>query len=294
MLALAALLVIVCPAPASAAAPSVDGLWDGPGGRVELKTAKGAVEGRLTAASKDVALAPGAVVFQGTVVEDTLSGQVQLGFVAPGCGPKAGTAFSMLLATKTGKLTGSVVAKAPCAKAVRSTLWTRVPEQTAAARAVALEEPPMPPDFMLYDAPAPTAADAERAAMEEGMALSQAGQHEQARRVFLTVTQRQPGRGEAYNGVGVTYALRNDWEAAIEWYKKGLEAQPGFGDLYFNLACAYAQTSRPALSLRYLKLAAVKGFAQPEVLEDPDLEPVAKAPEFAEIRRLMGSVPARR
>jgi tetratricopeptide (TPR) repeat protein len=230
-------------------------------------------------------------VFRGTLVEDTLSGQVHLGFVAPGCGAKAPTAFSLLLLTKSGKLTGSVVAKAPCAKAVRSTLWTRVVEPTPAARTVALEEPPMPPDFMMYDAPEPAGGDPERAAMEEAFSLSQAGQHEQARRLFLEVTKRRPGRGEAYNGVGMTYALRNDWDSAIEWYKRGLENQPGFGDLYFNLACAYAQSSRTPLGLRYLKLAAVKGFAQPEMLDDPDLEPLRTAPEFDEIRRLMASVP---
>jgi hypothetical protein len=125
------------------------------------------------------------------------------------------------------------------------------------------------------------------ALLVEGLGLARVGQYEAARAKFLKATTLQPNRGEAYNGVGMTYAMRNDYEAAIDWYKMGLENAPGFSDLYFNLACAYSQLGKKPMALRYLRLAAVKGFGQAEHLEDPDLAPLKGEPEWAEIEGLM-------
>lgn len=274
-----------------AAPPSAEGTWDGPGGRLELRKAADGVEGVLAAPAKDSALAAGTVVFKGSLVEDTLSGQLRLGAAVPACGAVENTGFVLLLLTRSGKLSGTFAAKEPCAKKVRSVVWVKAPPAAAAAPDAALDLPPMPPDF--FDEVPPLAPiDPERETMERAQGFMGAGQHERARKLLLEVVQRQPARGEAYNGVGVTFALRNDWSSAIDWYKKGLEHQPGFGDLYFNLACAFAQSGKKPLALRYLRLAAVKGFAQPELLDDPDLTPIRAEPEFKEIKRLMAETPA--
>ena len=86
--------------------------------------------------------------------------------------------------------------------------------------------------------------------LHQGAALMQEGRFEAARKEFKKAVDVAPARGEAYNGVGVTFAMRQDYDAAIDWYKKGLEAAPGFGDLYYNLACAYSRQDKASMAVR--------------------------------------------
>ncbi len=317
------------PKPGARTVPVLAGFWETPAGRLQVKVeAGGAVVGTLDSVRPGIPLERGMVMLRGSFVDDNLSGEARLGLVATPCGAVDKQAFVMLLLTKSGKLTGSFGTKEGCAVGVRSVLFTRSPDQTAsiAAPPPPIASPPVPPDAELFlmpdwggEAPsAPVAAAAEPAApaptpqttadraplpkeaakrvrgpierlLEEGLELAQSGQYEAARERFTKAAEQQPNRGEAYNGVGMTYAMRNDYELALEWYKRGLENAPGFPDLYFNMACAYAQQGKKALALRYLKLSASKGFAQPEMLEDPDLAGLKSEPEWAAILKLMAS-----
>lgn len=297
-LAVVALFGAAVPAaakPAKAAKPALEGLWDTAGGRVEIERLGDKVTGILTGPADGSPLDAGLIVLRGTFFEDNFTGEVRLGLVARPCGAVDKQGFSMLLLTRSGKLTGSLATKDPCAVGVQSVLFTRAPEQGEAAKKESLASAPVPPDFGLYEdtaAPRTKKDTAIGQLLAEGMELAQAGQYEKGRKLFLKATEQQPNRGEAYNGVGMTYALRNDYDAAIEWYKKGLENAPGFSDLYFNLACSYAQSGKKAMALRYLRLSATKGFAQPEMMDDPDLEPLRGEAEFNEIKQVMASVPA--
>ena len=81
--------------------------------------------------------------------------------------------------------------------------------------------------------------------------------------------------------MGVTFRMRNDQEAALEWYKKSLAVNPDFGDAYYNMACVYALQGKKDLALRYLQIAALNGYASAEGIdEDPDLAALHDEPAY--------------
>ena len=124
--------------------------------------------------------------------------------------------------------------------------------------------------------------------MEQGAAHMDNGFFERARRSFRQATKLDPTRPEAYNGIGVTYYARNDYEEALRWYKKALEVEPNFGDAYYNMACIYALQRKANLAFRYLHIAALNGFVQPDVMaRDPDLTNLRDDPRYQKILRQM-------
>ena len=123
-----------------------------------------------------------------------------------------------------------------------------------------------------------------RSAMESGAGFLQTGQFERARKSFLAASELDPTRPEALNGVGVTYYARHDYEAALEWYKKALEVDANFSDAYYNMACIYALQRKANMAFRYLHIAALNGFVQPDVLEaDEDLGALRSDPRYKDI-----------
>jgi TPR repeat protein len=124
--------------------------------------------------------------------------------------------------------------------------------------------------------------------MEEGAGQMQAGFFERARRKFFKATELNPTRPEAFNGIGVTYYARNDYQEALRWYKKALEVNADFGDAYYNMACIYAIQRKKELAFRYLNIAALNGFVQPQVLsKDPDLNNLRDDARFGKILKKM-------
>ena len=112
------------------------------------------------------------------------------------------------------------------------------------------------------------------------------GNFEAARRRFLEAIDVDGAIPEAYNGVGVTYRMRNDLPRALEWYKKALGVDPDFGDAYYNMACVYALDGQKELALRYLQIAALNGYATAEGIDgDPDLESVREQPGYRALVR---------
>lgn len=259
--------------------PALEGFWDTPAGRLEIKLRGERAGGVLRSALEGVNIDTPRLVLDGTYFEDNLTAEIHLGVVAPGCGDTDKKAFVLLLLTRSGKLTGGVSSKEPCAAEVSSVTFHRSADQAQG------------PAVRRSAETAPSPADVDQA-LQEAFALVQAGRFEAARKLFVAVTKKAPARGEAFNGVGVTHAMRNEWRDAIDWYKLGLEAQPGFSDLYYNLACAYAQLGNGRMALRYLKLSASKGWADLAVMEaDPDLNPLRDMEGYAEIRSLMEMPP---
>ncbi|MCM2332959.1 MAG: tetratricopeptide repeat protein, partial [Anaeromyxobacteraceae bacterium] len=111
-----------------------------------------------------------------------------------------------------------------------------------------------------------------RELMTDAAAWLQEGNFERARKRFREAIDLDPGLPEAYNGMGVTFRMRNDLGAAIGWYKRALAVDPDFGDAYYNMACVYALQGQEELALRYLQIAAMNGYATAEGIdEDPDL-----------------------
>src|SRR5439155_7887704 len=110
------------------------------------------------------------------------------------------------------------------------------------------------------------------------------GRFERARKLFKQALEKDPQRAEGYNGVGVTFYARGDLEEALAWYKKGLEANPGFGDSFYNMACVYALQKHKDLAFRYLRMAALNHYSEREQMQqDPDLASLRDDPQWAEI-----------
>src|SRR2546422_810149 len=120
--------------------------------------------------------------------------------------------------------------------------------------------------------------------LTEGAGLLREGRFEQARALFESAVQKDPQRAEAYNGVGVTFYARADLDEALAWYKRSLEADPRFGDAFYNMACVYALQQQPELAFRYLRLAALNHYSEREATEkDPDLTSLHGDPRWREI-----------
>ena len=84
--------------------------------------------------------------------------------------------------------------------------------------------------------------------------------------------------------MGVTYYARGDLEEALAWYKRSLEADPRFGDAFYNMACIYALQEHKELAFRYLRLAALNHYSERELMEkDPDLASLRTEPQWREI-----------
>lgn len=277
------------------AAPGLDGVWETPAGRVELKRTADKVAGVLVEPAPASKLPKGTSVLTGTFFEDNLSADLRAAVLAPeACGEGKETAFVLLLLTKKGKLTGGVSTKAKCAADRSTATFVRAGAGAGPAREKKMLGDQAPEGT--YDPRGHRSAplvDSVRGLMEQAQEQLAEGRFEQARKLFQQALQKDPKLGEAYNGVGVTYYARNAFEDAIDWYKRGLEAAPGFGDLYYNLACGYALVGKKTHALRYLKLAAAKGFTEVAALdEDHDLDTLREEPEFKAIRELMDAPPA--
>lgn len=258
------------PAAALAAPPRVAGDYDSPLGRVRITGDGTTFQGTLVAPAGPCAFPAGAEVLKGTLLDDSLAGQVRVCLTGAGCEAEA-WARAVLLVGPAG-LAGAAHVKAGCqAPLGRSGGITFARAAAPAPQAKAPKAPaarPAPPP-----APGQPARERARAILTDGAAWLREGNFERARKRFLEAIDLDPGLPEAFNGVGVTYRMRNDLAAAVAWYKKALAVDPDFGDAYYNMACVYALQGQQELALRYLQIAAMNGYATAEGIdEDPDLE----------------------
>ena len=292
--------------------PSALGFWTANGARLELKEEQGKVVGRLAAEGGPCPVPAGTELLKGTLLDDSISAQVRLCLVTPKCASSADSALAVLLVTKT--LTGGVHTTAACAAGAVA-LVLRRPGPAVALLAPAPNErlsraAPRParkgatddiasPGLLpvpATDRPARPAAyvagyDARDARgtgvhrlLVDGKVQLDAGRFERARDLFRAALERDPQRAEAYNGVGVTFHARGDLDEALAWYKRGLEADPRFGDSFYNMACVYALQNHTDLAFRYLRLAALNGTSGREQLQrDPDLGSLRDDPQWTEL-----------
>jgi len=255
--------LLAAAAPALAAPPRVAGEYDSPLGRVRVAGDGTTFSGTLVAPAGPCAFPAGAEVLKGTLLDDSLAGQVRVCLTGPGCEAEA-WARTVLLVAPAG-LTGAAHVRAGCQAPLGKSgglSFTRA----AAVRKARPAAAPAP------RAKAARARERARAVMTDAAAWLQEGNFERARKRFREAIELDPGLPEAYNGVGVTFRMRNDLGAAIGWYKRALAVDPDFGDAYYNMACVYALQGQEELALRYLQIAAMNGYATAEGIdEDPDL-----------------------
>jgi len=263
-----AVLVCVAATPARADAPPVAGDYDTPLGRVRVAGDGTTFTGKLLAPKGTCRLAAGAEVLKGTLLDDSLAGQVRL--CLTGCAESEAWAGAVLLVGPRA-LSGAAHVKKGCSAPVLGRngglAFQRVPPAGA--------KPAVP------RVPTGQARARAREILRDGAAWLTEGNFEKARRRFQDAIALDGRIPEAFNGVGVTYRMRNDLGAALGWYKKALAVDPDFGDAYYNMACVYALQAQPELALRYLQIAALNGYATAEGIdEDPDLESLRDEPAY--------------
>jgi tetratricopeptide (TPR) repeat protein len=260
-------------APAARATPGIEGDYDSPLGRVHISTDAAGYRGRLAVPSALCAFQPGDEVLRATLLDDSLAGEMRVCLSGKTCRRKEAWGSAVLLAGD-GKLSGAIhVSERGCVGPFGRTGGVTLARVSSS-----------PP-------PAPVAASAgarrerARALLRDGKGFLDEGAFEQARRRFLEAIEADPGVPEAYNGVGVTWRMRNDLGEALRWYKKALAVDPDFGDAYYNMACVYALQGRRELALRYLEIAALNGYATAEGIDaDPDLEPLRGLARYRALR----------
>jgi len=251
--------------------PAIAGRYGSPLGEVAILVKGAAVTGTLLAPGSACAFHAGEEVLRGTVLDDSVAGQLRVCLGGDGCRVAEAWGEAVLLAGPGG-LSGAVhVAEQNC---------TAPLGPKGGVSLSRLDSGGHPGEA---DRGEGARAHRERARViaRDGAAWLREGNFEAARKRFLEALEVDPGYPEALNGVGVTYRMRNDLEAALGWYKKALGVDPDFGDAYYNMACVYALKGDRALALRYLQIAAMNGYATAEGIEaDPDLASLHDEPGY--------------
>jgi hypothetical protein len=263
------------------AAPVVNGEYDSPLGRVRVEGDGTHVRGVLLAPAGPCRFTVGDLVLRATLLDDSLAGEVRV--CQTGCEAVEAWAPGVLV-VGPGGLAGAVHLAPGC----RSPIGPRggISFSRTAPVAPAGAAGATPPVGERSGLAAPDATGRARTALREGASWLREGNFERARARFLEAVTLDPRLPEAYNGVGVTYRLRDDFQAALGWYKRALGVDPDFGDAYYNMACVYALAGQPDLALRYLQIAAVNGYATAEGIgEDPDLATLRGLPAYRALVR---------
>jgi TPR repeat len=259
---------------ALAQVPVVAGVYDSPLGRLRLKGDGATFVGTLEAPSGPCAFMVGDEVVRGTLLDDSLAGKVRLCLRGEGCEAEVWAPAVLLVGATS--LSGAAHVKAGCEAPVGKKgglTFVRAPPAPKTGE-LPRRDPAAP-------RPSATARRQARTIMRDGAAYLTEGYFERARKRFLEAIELDPHIPEAFNGVGVTYRMRNDLGTALAWYKKALAVDPDFGDAYYNMACVYALKGATDLALRYLQIAAVNGYATATGMgEDPDLASLHEEPAF--------------
>ncbi len=277
--------------PAGAKPASFKGTWQAPFGSLRFKQQGAEVTASVTRTAKGCSLKPKQQVLSGILLEDNLTGEISVCQVGEGCAPTA-KAFVIMLVSKNGKLlTGALHLPKPGCKVpgMGAKRGLRIYKRGNKPKP-RIRKPHRDPKPHKSGDPLPSDAELELAGknaqvlLEEGFGLLTRGQVEDARARFVKASEVDPSRAEAFNGVGVTFYARQKYTEALGWYKKALEANPDFGDSFYNMACIYAIERKKELALRYLKIALLNRYVGADdishITEDPDFSNLKEDPDF--------------
>ncbi len=272
---LSALLSAALPG-AAAAGESFAGNWDSPLGKVRIDQDRDSLVGKLLEPSRACGFAKGQEILRGKVVDEVFTGEVRVCFAAS-CPDKDGWVFAMAASLEAGKLVGAL-APGRC-----SSLVKEKPFLFARARAESAAEAPEPV-VAKAKKPAPMSPEVQRL-YREGMAFTQAGRFEEARRRFLSANQLDPKNSEIFNQIGITFFARSDYPQAELYYRRSLAADGGNSLAWYNLACVLAKVSKTKEAIKALRGAVDSGFGMVSTLdEDHDLDSLREDPAYQEIR----------
>ena len=270
---------------------TLKGKWVAPFGKLSFRQKGPEVQAKILYSSKECKLKNGQAVLKGVLLEDNLTGEITICQHGPGCAPTT-KAFVILLASHNDRmLTGALHLTNPNCKipGMRGKSGLRFYKGRAKKHKKRNKN-------AVFNGKVQAEKQAKKvnlrgrsvtSLLHEGMDLMQHGLAEDARLRFKAAAQADPSSAEAFNGVGVTYYLRQKFTDALFWYKKALEANPDFGDSFYNMACIYSLENKSELSLRYLKIAMLNGYAGnnsiSQIMQDPDLDNVKKLAAFKDL-----------
>ncbi|MBN2493929.1 MAG: tetratricopeptide repeat protein [Deltaproteobacteria bacterium] len=321
-LLLLAFSLLMLPGPcARADGFKLGGRWWTPLGVLRIEQAGNIVTGKISWKCKVCPFKRGTEVLKGVLLEDSLSGRIRYCLKGKGCQGDDWAPMVLLVAREGRVLSGAAHFKPnECKIGGKGKKDGIVLQKLRRRKRKVTPKPPQgAPDGGAPDAQAPalivvpanelvdeqgeqmeTEVDTPdpkafeknlgswQKNMEAGAGFMESGFFERARRKFRQSIELDPTRPEAFNGIGVTYYARNDYEEALRWYKKALEVNANFGDAYYNMACIYSLQKKKDLAFRYLHIAALNGFVQPKVLQqDSDLENLRSDPRY---RKILGEM----
>jgi TPR repeat protein len=280
---------------AAGSAPAADvrpaGEWDSPLGRIRISGDGTTFRGTLVAPVPRCALAEGAEVLRATLLDDSLAGELRVCLSGPRCASSAWSNAVLLVGTD--RLAGAVHVKEGGCRAAAAgkqggVTLTRVESargSTGSPRTDSASRRTDSASRRTDSGSRRTDSGSRRARalalLRDGAAHLHEGAFERARERFLEAIEADARVPEAYNGVGVTFRMRNDLAEALAWYKKALAIDPDFGDAWYNMACVYALQGEQALALRYLQIAALNGYATAAGIDgDPDLDALRADPAY--------------
>jgi len=244
--------------------PEIAGAYDSPLGRIAVEVQGASAVGKLVQPSPECPFPAGEEVLRATILDDSLAGKVRVWLRGDGCAARDAWGSAVLLAGAAG-LSGAVHLEEKGCTGPLGKKGGLVLARAAAGK-------PGGSEAARPGAARGSRRERARALLKDGAAWLEEGNFEAARKRFLEAAQIDTRVPEALNGVGVTYRMRNELGAALEWYKKALAVDPDFGDAYYNMACVYALQGEKELALRYLQIAALNGYATAEGIDgDPDL-----------------------
>ena len=267
-----------------AGAAPLAGTFSSPVGTVQLSEAKdGTIAGKVVSAKNPCGFPKGTVVVTGARLDDSLAATIKAcKLITDTCAGFVDGDAVLLITRRGSVLSGAVhFNSGGCKTPVGgdSIVFRKLVPKTDRAAVAAVK---------IGD------RDKAHALAVEGQKALQAGEAEDARKKFHEAIAADPSYSEGYIGIGVTYAMRARYDEALEFYEKGLEANPGNPDAYYNIACVHAIRAGNGTAankdeiehaLRYLGISIMNGYVQLETLSsDPDLTNLAGDPRFEKMK----------
>ena len=114
--------------------------------------------------------------------------------------------------------------------------------------------------------------------------FQKSGQLIEAEQWYKKTVEANPGYVPALNNLGVIYLHGKKYSDARSYFEKAIRLNPGYVDPYYNLACLFTVNGDQEKALRYLRKAV---SMHPQVKEwagkDPDLENLRSLPAFGDL-----------
>jgi hypothetical protein len=268
--------VAACCFATPAIAGPLSGTFSSPMGSVTVSESDGNVKGVIADKKNPCNLPKGAVVLEGSRLDDSVVGTLHSCKLGDGCaGPVDGAA--MLLITRAGAaISGAVHLDA--GKCTTPLKGDSISFKKAGGSSTSTPK---------VDAKAKgTPRDRALAIAKDAATLKESGDAEGARAKFQEAVTTDPTYAEGYIGVGVTFYMRERYDEALDWYKKAIDANPSVADSYYNMACVYALRGDKPQALRYLRISLMNGYVQLNTFaDDPDLKSLKDDATFEKYKK---------